>query len=258
MDWAPFHSQAGKACLFSDFDGTLSPIVEERESAEPLPGVAEALTRLSERFAVVAVVSGRPVQFLSAVLPPVPGLVLAGVYGMERSVGGDMTVSPEAAPWKELMAELVALAHAQAPPGLEVEDKGLSFVLHSRKARSTFDWAQRWASEQARAHGLVAQPGRCAVELLPPVQTGKGAVVTELAVGDGPVCFLGDDTGDLSAFAVLKAMRAQGRAVARVGVGSEEAPPELPSAVDVMVNGPGEALKLLRYLAGLDGETGTR
>ena len=45
---------------------------------------------------LVAVVSGRPVAFLREHLP-VPGLVLAGVYGLERLVGDEVVTDPRAA-----------------------------------------------------------------------------------------------------------------------------------------------------------------
>ena len=50
--------------LFTDFDGTLSPIVARPELARPLTGATESLKRLASRLAVVGVVSGRPVGFL--------------------------------------------------------------------------------------------------------------------------------------------------------------------------------------------------
>jgi trehalose 6-phosphate phosphatase len=50
--------------VFVDFDGTLAPIVDIPEEARPLPGAAAVLGRLADRYARVAVISGRPVAFL--------------------------------------------------------------------------------------------------------------------------------------------------------------------------------------------------
>jgi len=66
------------AGIFSDFDGTLSPIVADPALAEPLAGVPELLGELARRYQVVAVVSGRPVAFLAARLPA--SILLAGLY----------------------------------------------------------------------------------------------------------------------------------------------------------------------------------
>jgi hypothetical protein len=63
---APLRGDPATAGIFSDFDGTLSPIVADPELAEPLPGIAPLLEELARRYRVVAVVSGRPIDFLAA------------------------------------------------------------------------------------------------------------------------------------------------------------------------------------------------
>jgi hypothetical protein len=74
---APFLRDPAMAGIFSDFDGTLSPIVADPALAEPLAGVPELLGELARRYQVVAVVSGRPVAFLAARLPA--SILLAGL-----------------------------------------------------------------------------------------------------------------------------------------------------------------------------------
>src|SRR5207237_8443168 len=61
---APVREQAARAAVLVDFDGTLSPIVEDPAAARPLPGAGEALAELARRYARVAVGSGRPGSFL--------------------------------------------------------------------------------------------------------------------------------------------------------------------------------------------------
>jgi trehalose 6-phosphate phosphatase len=78
---APLRGDPATAGIFSDFDGTLSPIVADPELAEPLPGIAPLLKELARRYRVVAVVSGRPVEFLAAHLPA--PVLLAGLYGLK-------------------------------------------------------------------------------------------------------------------------------------------------------------------------------
>ena len=77
----PFVERPGRAALLLDFDGTLSPIVDVPGDARPLAGAGEVLAALARRFAVVAVVSGRPASFLEPLLPA--GVVISGLYGLE-------------------------------------------------------------------------------------------------------------------------------------------------------------------------------
>ncbi|HSS11457.1 MAG TPA: hypothetical protein VLL25_16350, partial [Acidimicrobiales bacterium] len=87
------------------------------------------------------------------------------------------------------------------------------------------------------------------VELRPPVEADKGTVVEELASGLDAVCFIGDDRGDLPAFAALARLAAEGRDTLAIAVNSDEAPTELLAAADVVVDGPSGVLDLLEALA---------
>lgn len=204
---------------------------------------------LARRLAVVAVVSGRPVDYLKGQLRGVPGLVLIGMYGMERDEGGHRMTLPSALAWCDEVAAGARAAELEAPEGIEVERKGLTFALHARGRPDALPWVMEWSMGRAAATGLVAQPGRLSVELLPPVATNKGTVVEELAAGLDAIAFFGDDTGDLPAFAALGRLRAAGKATAGVGVRSPEQPEQLAGAVDLLVDSPREAVELLRALA---------
>jgi trehalose 6-phosphate phosphatase len=107
---------------------------------------------------------------------------------------------------------------------------------------------EAWTADQALRTGLIAHPAKMSVELRPPVEADKGRVVTELAAGLDAVCFVGDDRGDLPAFAALADLAAEGVQTLAVAVSSEEAPPELLAAADLVVAGPEGALALLRAL----------
>jgi trehalose 6-phosphate phosphatase len=49
---------ADQVALCLDFEGTLSPIVDDPEAARPLAGVVELLGPLADRYAAVALISG--------------------------------------------------------------------------------------------------------------------------------------------------------------------------------------------------------
>jgi trehalose 6-phosphate phosphatase len=236
--------------VLTDFDGTLSSIVADPDQAEALPGAPAVLARLAESFAAVAVVSGRPVSFLARALAGVgPSVGLFGVYGLEWLEGGEVRVAPEAEPWLEPAASAAAAARHEAPPGVGVEAKGAAVALHWRRAPEAGAWAEEFAADWARRTGLKVQPGRLALELRPPLAIDKGQVVDRVAAGCSAACFMGDDAGDLSAFAALDRLADRGLHVVRLAVADEESPPALVAAADIVVDGPVEALALLARLA---------
>jgi trehalose 6-phosphate phosphatase len=246
--FAPFLAHPSHAAVFTDFDGTLSPIVDDPAEALPLPGAAAVLERLAGRFARAGVVSGRPVAFLVDHLGT--GLWLSGLYGLERFVEGRPVEVAEAEEWRPVVAG--ALARAREALGPVVEDKGLSLTLHFRTHPQRGEEVRAWARAEASAHGLEVRLARASVELHPPVATDKGTEVEELARGMEAACFLGDDLGDVSAFKALDRLAAAGTHVVRVAVASDEAPEELLDRADLVVDGPPGALALLEELAEAD------
>lgn len=247
---APLRDRAGEAGLFCDFDGTLAPIVPDPAAARPVPGAPELLAALARRLAVVAVVSGRPASFLRDVIGTPPGVRLAGLYGMEEvAPDGTVRADPEAASWRPAVAAAVRVLTATVPAGVYVEAKGLSVAVHWRRAPGAEQDALAAARHAAASDGLVLQPGRMSVELRPPAHADKGTVVERLAASLGVVAYVGDDAGDLPAFAALDSLGARGRTVVRVAVADAESPPELIAGADVVVGTAEEALSLLSLLA---------
>jgi trehalose 6-phosphate phosphatase len=235
--------------VVTDFDGTIAPIVDDPARAEPLAGAPAVLRRLAARYAVTAVVSGRPVAYLAERLPEIEGLTLAGLYGLQRLQDGRVVEPAQAPEWRTAVDAVTADAHRLAPDGVLVEPKGLTVTLHVRSAPQHWTWIRDFAGEQARKTGLVAHPGRMSVELRPPGGPDKGTVVEELGAGLQAVCFLGDDAGDLAAFEALTRLRSRGADTLAVAVRSPESPPELLEAADRVVEGPNGALRLLTVLA---------
>jgi trehalose 6-phosphate phosphatase len=248
---APFLENPDRAGIVCDFDGTLAEIVPDPQSAEALPGVADALRALARRYARVAVVSGRPAAFLVEQLDlrqGAGGLIVAGLYGLERVVDGEVEDHPDAAPWREVVDEVAARAEHDAPEGVGVEHKGLSVTLHFRQAPEHAEWAESWGRDQAERSGLALHPGRQSFELRPPLEVDKGTAVAELLEGMEAACFLGDDVGDLPAFDALDRLASTGVTTLRVGVASSEAPEDLVERADAVVEGPSGALEVLRRL----------
>jgi trehalose 6-phosphate phosphatase len=93
-----FRARLATAAGLTDFDGTLSALVDDPADAVPGPGAVEVLGALSERAALVGVVSGRPVDVLARHVPD-ERIHLSGLYGIERREGGAVVDAPEARRW---------------------------------------------------------------------------------------------------------------------------------------------------------------
>jgi trehalose 6-phosphate phosphatase len=245
----PVAADPAGTLVATDFDGTLSAIVADPEAARPLPAAVDALGSLQARVGAVAVVSGRPVAFLEAVLP-VDGLVLVGQYGLERSTAAG-TVLADPAVDTHLAAVADAAADAERTfPDLYVERKGrLAVTVHWRRTPGRGRDVSRWAEATATRLGLARYPTKMAVELRPPVDVDKGTALEALAEGRRVVVFAGDDRGDLAAFDALDRLAARGVHTVRVGVRSSEAPPELVARADVTVEGAAGVADLFAALA---------
>lgn len=268
---APWREHPSTSAVITDFDGTLAPIVDDPSLAVPLEGTREVLVALAASYALVGVVSGRPVGYLlerlglpgeitsssaattaagDGVPGPVPGgVLLAGLYGLERALGGRVETLPAASRWRPVVSEVATQAERRAPAGLRVEHKGLSLTLHFREAPELASWADAFAREQSAATGLEAFDGRRSVELRPPVDHDKGTVVAQWAAGMTAVCYLGDDLGDLPAFRHLAQLRDHGVATLCVAAESVESPRELLEVADLRVDGAAGALEVLIALA---------
>jgi trehalose 6-phosphate phosphatase len=251
----PLLADPSRAGVFTDFDGTLAPIVEDPSTAVPLEGAVDALAAVARRVARAGVISGRPGAFLLRHLRDAP-VSLWGLYGLERVAqeegGGERRVipSPEAEEWRESVDEAANRFEEEVGDQLDVERKGLTVVLHFRQAQELEDLARETAEATAEATGLSLHPGRMSFELRPPVTGDKGTALQEAASGLAAACFFGDDTGDLEAFDALDRLgRDEGMATVKVGVRSEEAPPELLERADLVVDGPPGVLEILRLLA---------
>ena len=221
------------AAILLDVDGTLAPIVARPELAAVPEETRRELARLVARYGLVAAVSGRTGED-AARLVGVEGVVYAGTHGLE--------LAPEAEAWRERLHEFAA--------GVDwpVEDKGLAVVFHYRGAddEQAAHRELEGVAERAEAAGLRATFGRKMLEILPPVDADKGTAVRALLVQRGlrRALYAGDDTTDLDAFRGLDGLDV----ALRVAIASDEGPPELQQAADLVVDGPEGLRALLRQL----------
>ncbi|MQA62565.1 MAG: trehalose-phosphatase [Actinophytocola sp.] len=189
-----------------DYDGTLSPIVENPDTARPLPesvGALRSLAGLHET--TTSVISGRALRDL-ATLSRLPAEVhLVGSHGSEFDIGFVHELDAAAHELhRKLEVELDRLVGGI--PGVSLEIKPASIAVHVRRA-SEEDAAQVLRSVHegpCQWHGVTVTDGKAVVELAV-VSTDKGRAldIVRHQAGATAALFLGDDVTDEKAFARL-------------------------------------------------------
>jgi trehalose 6-phosphate phosphatase len=247
-----------------DFDGVLSPIVEDPARARIHADAAEVLADLAEVVRAIAVVTGRPARQALALggLDEVgremadhgTELFIFGQYGNERwSSTRRRIVSPR--PPGGLAGferELPGLLRRAGAEDAFVEEKGLAVAVHTRRMADPAAALGRLTPPLralADRHGLVLEPGRNVVEVRGP-GVDKGDAVETLVTEQSAGAFLyaGDDLGDVVAFEAVARLREGGMPTLLVAAASEEQA-ALVELADVVVPGPSGVLALLRTLA---------
>jgi trehalose 6-phosphate phosphatase len=212
-------AQAERLWLFLDYDGTLTGFAPTPEQINPDPELVDLIERLArDPHLRVAVVSGRQLSHVQK-LVPVPGVLLAGTYGIELQTFegvrvdrlNDDRLRPTLEALKPRWAALIA-----GRPGFFLEDKGWALALHARFAAE--DEAERVLADARRLAGAAldrADPemfrllgGHKFLEIGPRL-AHKGLTVAYLLdrypwPGALPL-YLGDDDKDEEAFGVVRA-----------------------------------------------------
>jgi trehalose-phosphatase len=192
-----------------DYDGTLTPIVEQPDDAVLGPAVRRALQRLAGRPRVaVAVVSGRRRADVAGRVG-LPEVIAAGNHGLDIRGPGMRFIEPTAWALRPALAVLAAdLRRALRDlPGVVVEDKGLTVSVHYRRAAPGDVPAVGAVVEAAlRGHrgSFRLTPGHCVFEVRPLVDWHKGRalrwIVEHCGLPSPLVIYVGDDETDEDAF----------------------------------------------------------
>src|SRR5215217_7933552 len=247
----------GSAAILTDIDGTLAPIVPTPDMSEVPAELKELLRQLSERYLLVAGISGRKTED-ALDLVGLADVVYFGNHGFEILRNGEVEVTPEALPYLEKVQELEERAREELGPlGAFVEEKGITASIHYRNAPPEVgERSVEFVKREGERLGLRITVGRGVVEARPPIRADKGTAVRTLVEEYRPekAMFMGDDTTDLDAFRELKRLREEGRLreILRVGVASEEGPQEIETEADIVVNGVDGVGVVLRALLGED------
>lgn len=217
-----FAEQRRRAVFFLDYDGTLSPIVDNPDLATIPPTTRTALTALASRF-TTAIVTGRSKQKVMNMIK-LDNLIYAASHGFDIEVPNGTISHRVACDYipviQRATRDLQTLA--ETFPGAHVEDNFLSLSLHYRHLNPSLKSELVGAvNELAERHGLHRHDGKMVHELRPRYDWHKGKAVefllTKLQLAGPEVVpiYIGDDIADETAFKAV-----QGRGVSIV-VGDE-------------------------------------
>jgi len=264
VDSAAVHLERRPLLVVSDFDGTLSRIVNDPWGAEILPLGRRALRALAGLPDVhVVVLSGRTAADVAARVR-VGGVIYMGNHGMERGYvprRGDPDrlrasvddAAHEAVHTGELLADEVPRLIPE--PWLIVERKPPAVSFHYRNAPDVAAAAARVreAVDSLDPEGILERfPGRRILELRPFGAVAKGEALTTIVdeLKPGSVFMLGDDVSDAMAFRALRGLRESGSTdgVAVAIQARAEVPAEVLAAADIVLGSPVEATRFLSAL----------
>jgi trehalose 6-phosphate phosphatase len=209
-------AQAKRLWLFLDYDGTLADFAPTPEHVDPDPELIELLSRLARHPRIrTAVISGRRLSHVQTLLP-VPGIFLAGTYGIElQTPEGERIIRVE---YDAVRPTLDALKPhwdqmIMDRKGFFLEDKGWALALHARFAddgetEEVLAAARSMATEVVTSRLFRLLGGHKFLEIGPRL-AHKGQTANYLLdqypwPGALPV-YLGDDDKDEEAFGVIKA-----------------------------------------------------
>lgn len=257
--WEAIVADPATAVVVTDFDGTLSPLVDDPATSRPADGALDALARLSGSVRQVALLTGRPALVVTELAgvtghPGLERLLVLGLYGLERydAATGSVTtgeVPPGVDAARSRLPELLA---AHGWPDAHVEDKGSSLAVHTRRLDDppgALAELRPVLQDLADELGLRLEPGNLVLELRPP-GIDKGTALRSLVTSTGAraVLYAGDDLGDLAAYDAVAGLRQDGVAGVLVAARSSSAT-ELVERADVVVDDPAGVVTVLTALA---------
>lgn len=202
--------------LVLDYDGTLAEFAPTPDTLLPdeeLIGIIQRLARHSGKVRLM-ILSGRRFSHIQTLLP-VPGILLAGSYGIEYQ-------SPEGKidSLFDLQAERPALekvknawaALIEDRRDFYLEDKGYTLALHGSRAsdedaRAVISLANQAAAFVSDRTGLRVLGGYKFLEVAPTIADKGQSLITLLERFpwlDANILYFGDDDKDEKAFAVVR------------------------------------------------------
>jgi len=245
---------ANHILLLSDYDGTLTPIVDKPELAVLSQEIKKLLRKLAKnRRYTVGIISGRALADLKSKVD-LEDIIYAGNHGLEIEGFGSSFLEPiaeEMRPFLKMLNQALS-ATLRGIKGAFVEDKGLTVSVHYRlvddteegRVKDTF----RKVTDSLHVMGKIKiTQGKKVYEIRPPVDWDKGKSIAWLMAkckefkgrGKALPIYLGDDLTDEDGFKVIE--RNDGISIF---VGEES----LQSAARYFLKSPEEVTQFLKML----------
>jgi trehalose 6-phosphate phosphatase len=253
----PMRADPARAAVLLDIDGTLAPITRHADDAHVPEPTRVQLIAVARRYGLVGCISGRQ-SATARRMVSLGSIAYVGNHGAELLPAGgtEVEIDPEIAAYEDTVRDFARDVFTAEMQRLRVrpEDKRAIAAFHWRGApdEDAAEAAVRAVAERAEEQGLFIHWGRKVLEIRPPVEMSKGRGVRRLLSGHDleAALYVGDDKTDIDAFDGLHALVEEGElgTAVCVGVRSEETPPQLELAADVLVDGPTGVRELLTAL----------
>ncbi len=202
----------GRIALFLDYDGTLTPIVEDYRKADISDAMVNEIRRAAERHPT-AIISGRDLDDVRSRVG-LERVFYAGSHGFDIAGPGGFHKRPEEADsFVQLLdeAEKELAGPIRRIPGAEIERKTFSIALHFRKVSDadTPELEQAVDDTVKRHSKLRKSRGKKVFQIQPRAEWDKGRAVewllehARLGEDDAMPLYIGDDLTDEDAFGAL-------------------------------------------------------
>lgn len=204
--------------ILLDYDGTLTPIVETPEEAVIPKKTKELLTTLAKMPGCkIAVISGRSLRDIKKKVG-LKNIIFVGNHGLEIEGQKIKHVNILSLKYRSLIKDIKSNIERRLAciKGVILEDKGLSFTVHYRLARSEDIPKVKSIFKEATEslslkNSIRTKTGKMVLEVSPPLEWDKGKAALWLLARNSfssknkatlPI-YIGDDRTDEDAFKVL-------------------------------------------------------
>jgi trehalose-phosphatase len=202
---------APSAALLLDYDGTMAPFHIDRLQARPFPGVVPLLEKIADSGKTrVAIISGRPLFELKALLEPLQSVEMWGVHGLERLLPdgcyGELPIDRKC-------VELLAQAKGQ------IVQAGLSALAEIKPGGIAMHWRGMPTHEADYAAAMIRETWKpfrdtpllrllefeqgVELRVAHPDKGDAVATIVEEIEPQAQIAYLGDDFTDEDAFRAL-------------------------------------------------------